>query len=150
MAQGDQLQDNSFSGAGADNLNSTLKGVVANLGQLVTNTATDGIVSALGALATATLGANIGTTTSPAFTNATVGTASVLIVAANSTRINIAFISPNPAAANMWIVPSTTTAVAGQGVLILPGGSVEFPSTCGWNAIATSGSSNMLTVLEWK
>lgn len=150
MPPNDQIQDNSFSGAGANDVNSTLKGVVQQLGALVTNTSTDGITSALGALATATLGANIGTTSSPAFTNATVGTSSLLVIAANSSRINIAFHSPNPAAANMWVVPSAATAVAGQGVLVLPGGTVLIPSTCAWNAIATSGSSNMLTVLEWK
>ena len=152
MGDSDQIQGNGLggSGAGADNVNSTLQGIVRNLGQLVTNTSTDGIVTALGSIATATLGANIGTTSSPAFTNATVGTASLLVVAANSSRLNIAFHSPNPSAANMWVVPSAATAVAGRGVLVLPGGTVLIPSTCGWNAIATSGSSNMLTVLEWK
>lgn len=145
----DQLiQDNGFSGAGANDVNNTLKSVVQQLGALATSTATDGVTTALGVLATATLGANIGTTTSPAFTNATVGTSSVLVIAANSSRLNIAFHSPNPSAPNMWVSPAT--AVAGQGVLVLPGGTVLIPSTCTWFAIATSGSSNALTVLEWK
>ena len=151
MGENDQIQGNglSGSGAGADNVNSTLQGIVRNLGQLVTNTSTVDITNALAALATATLGANIGSTNNPGVSIATVGTASLLVVAANSTRLTIAFHSPNPAAANMWVVPSNATAVAGRGVLVLPGGTVMFPSTCGWNAIATSGSANMLSVMEW-
>lgn len=146
----DPSQGDGFGGSGSNDLNNTLKGVVANLGQLVTSTSNVGIQDAIGALATATLGANTGTTSSPAFANATVGTTSLLVIAANSSRIRIAFHSPNPSAPNMWVVPSSATAVAGQGVLVLPGSTVLIPATCGWNAIATSGAANMLTVLEWK
>lgn len=139
-------------GASLSDLVSTLKGGVQNLGQLVQSlgTSSASVAAAVGALATATLGANLGGTSNPSATIVTnVGTSSLLVVAANSARINIAFHSPNPGGVNMWVVPSAATAVAGRGVLVLPGGTVRIPSTCGWNAIATSGSSNVLTILEW-
>lgn len=117
---------------------STGQGVVQNLSVLARN------------LVAATLGASLGgTTMSPTVTIASaVATASLFVVAANSTRINIMFHSPVSAGADIYVVPSTMTAVIGQGLLVKPGSSVMIPSTCGWNAIATTGS-QVLTIVEF-
>lgn len=125
-------------GGNITDLVSTQKGGVQNLGQLVKT------------LIPVTLGATPGGTTSPKVTIATaVGTTSALVIAANSSRLTISFHSPNPNGVNMWVVPSTFTAVVGQGILVLPGATVPLPSTCGWNAIATTGSANVLTIIEF-
>lgn len=128
-------------GGNLTDLVSTQKGGVQNIGQLV---------KLINTLIPATLGATPGGTTSPKVTIATaVGTTSALVIAANSARLTINFHSPNPNGNNMWVAPSTMTAVAGQGILVLPGATVPISSTCGWNAIATTGSANVLTIIEF-
>lgn len=139
-------------GASFADLISTLKGVVQNLGQVHSDITAlnSGIGTALGAVATATLGAALGSTNNPTATIVTnLSTTSLLVVSANSARVGITFHSPDPAGVNMWLAPSTITAVAGRGLLLTPGGSLNMPSTCGWNAIATTGSGNVLTILEF-
>lgn len=91
---------------------------------------------------------------SPVGSTVLVGTASVAAIAANISRRGIIFI--NPGTVNLYVCPSNQTAVIGQGVLILPGGQQTFlgdPSAnvafnSGWNAIAATGASNPLTILE--
>lgn len=131
---------------------STLKGVVNNLSELIKSngTLTLSLGTAIGRLATATLGGNLGGTTNPTATVVTnIGTASALVIAANSARLGITFHSPAPAAVDMWVVPQAITAVAGRGIRIVAGDRFTCPSTCGWNAIATTGSANVLTILEF-
>lgn len=76
------------------------------------------------------------------------------VIGPNASRRGIIFI--NSGTVTITVVPANQTAVAGQGVLVLPGGQVPFisdPSTnvafnCGWNAIAATGSNNPLEILE--
>ena len=92
--------------------------------------------------------------TSPVASVVSVGAASVAVIGANQNRRGIVFVNPTTNI-TFYVVPSNLTAVAGQGVIVLPGGQVPFisdPNTnisynCGWNGIA-SGGTGSLTVLE--
>lgn len=92
---------------------------------------------------------------SPNGTSVVVGTSSVAAIGYNQNRRGIIFINPS-ATVTLYVCPANQVAVAGQGVPILPQGQQTFisdPNTnvsfnCGWNAIAQSGGSNSLTVLE--
>ena len=92
--------------------------------------------------------------TSPNGTNVLVGAASILAIGPNISRRGVIFINPNLSGPILRVVPSNQTAVIGQGVPVLPGGQVSFINdglaqyTCGWNAIADSGSNNPLEILE--
>lgn len=107
-------------------------------------------MSNIGALVPATLGATpFAGIATPIMTIATaVATGSQLVIAAATARITIMFHSPVPGADDMWVVPSTIVAVAGRGILLQAGSTVIMPSTCGWNAIATTGS-QVLTIVEF-
>jgi|SRR5882672_366036 len=72
----------------------------------------------------------------------------------NQNRRGIIFI--NPGTIRITLVPANQTAVAGQGVIVLPNAQVAFYNNpdsnvqfnCGWNAIADTGSNNPLQILE--
>lgn len=91
---------------------------------------------------------------SPNGTNVLVSNASILVIGPSISRRGVVFINPNLNGPTIRVVPSNQTAVAGQGVPVLPGGQVPFINdglaqyTCGWNAIADSGSNNPLQILE--
>lgn len=80
----------------------------------------------------------------------------VSVIGFNQNRRGIVFMSPPTNTAKITLVPSNQTAVAGQGIVILPGAMVEFigdPNknvayNCGWNAICDAGSNVPLQVLE--
>ena len=92
--------------------------------------------------------------TSPNGSSVLVSGASITAIGPNITRRGIIFINPNLAGPTIRVVPANQTAVAGQGVPVLPGGQVEFVNdglrtfNCGWNTIADSGSNNPLQILE--
>lgn len=141
----------------AQNMSSIVVSAGTAVTQLTTiGTATVALGTALGTLNTAigtltivTLGASLGGTASPSMTIASaVSTTSALVVSANSTRVNIMFHSSSASAVDMWVTPSTITAVVGRGLLLRGGSTVMIPSTCGWNAITTTGTT-VLTVLEF-
>lgn len=97
------------------------------------------------------------TTPSPAaLTVPLVGLTSILVAPANDSRLGLYVF--NPGANNIWIAPSNiAAAVAGmgsvllfsqQGIMLGQPGAIP-PWTTGLNAIATSGSSNPLTIWEF-
>ena len=119
---------------------STQKGGVQNLGQFV-------------AFITAP-GQTLSSTTSPRATYYTaLSTASLQVAAASSTRRAIEFWNSNPSGQNIWIVPAALSAVINRGILIVPGGRYQVPTTMAansaFNAIAFTGSTNVLTVVEF-
>jgi hypothetical protein len=91
---------------------------------------------------------------SPNGTTVLVSGASILAIGPNITRRGVTFINPNLAGPIIRVCPANQTAVAGQGVPVLPGGQVSFLGSdlirysAGWNTIADSGSNNPLTILE--
>lgn len=93
--------------------------------------------------------------TSPNGTTALVGAASVTAIGANPNRRGLRFYNPGPTN-TIYICPANQVAVAGQGIPIVPGGGpVDFIGdgklinyNSGWNAIASGGSNNPLTILE--
>ena len=89
---------------------------------------------------------------SPAGSLALLGTSSISVIGFSQSRRGIIFI--NSGTVTITLVPSNQTAVAGQGVVVLPQGQVSFLGNdsitfnCGWNGIAESGSGNPLQILE--
>ena len=84
----------------------------------------------------------------------TLGTSSVQIIAANPNRRGILFHNPGPN--TVAVCPSNLNAIIGAGsMVILPGDEKRIMATgrirvnCAWKAIASTGSSNYLTVLEF-
>jgi hypothetical protein len=82
------------------------------------------------------------------------GTTQVQAIGQNLGRRGVTF--SNPSDQIIYVTPSNQAAVVGQGVPILPGAIVPFIGdgrlvayTCGWNAIAASGSNKPLMVLEF-
>jgi hypothetical protein len=135
------------SGSLFDLVNAT-KGVVRNLSQLNNSLATSAVATATLSVASAVLGMTIRGTASPApLTVVSVGTTSLLAIAANSARLGLIFHNPNPSGNNLWVT-NLSTAVANQGILVLPGDRVAIPSNCGWTAVAGTGSSNNLVIVE--
>ncbi len=126
--------------AGGDDLASITKGQVQNLGQLV-------------AWASAP-GQTLSSTSSPRATNLTaVTTTSVLAIATSALRRAIEFHSSDPVGnAYMWIMPGTT-AFARRGIPIVPGGRYQVNASMAanncWYAVASSGSTNSLSVVEF-
>lgn len=126
--------------SGADDVNSTLKGIVTNLGVLAQ-------------LASAP-GYTLSTATSPKATIVTtLSTSSLQVIAASTTRRAMTFFNPNPSGNNIWVVPANVSAVINQGILIVPGGDFPTPASvdnnAAWNAIAATGSTNVLTIIEF-
>lgn len=126
--------------AGGDDLATITKGQVQNIGQLA-------------AWASAP-GQTLSSTSSPRATNLTaVTTTSVLAIATSAVRRAIEFHSCDPTGnSNMWIMPGTTAFVR-RGILIVPGSRYEIGPTMAANncfyAVASSGSTNSLTVVEF-
>ena len=133
--------------AATDDLVSTQKGGVQNLGQIAV-----AIVTAVAQYIAP--GNTLSTATSPQATlYTTLSTASVQVLAASTTRRGLAFYNSNPSGNNIFIVPGTTAAVINQGIPLLPGGSWEVPATlaanAAFNAIAATASNNVLTIIEF-
>lgn len=92
--------------------------------------------------------------TSPVGALALLGTSSAQVIGANPARRGIVFINPTTTR-TYTLVPANQTAVAGQGVVVLPQAQVSFIGdgklinyNCGWNGIADGGSNNPLEILE--
>lgn len=92
---------------------------------------------------------------SPLGTNIlTNGTTQVTAIGQNLNRRGVAF--GNPSDVTIYVCPANQAAVVGQGTPIIAGAIVPFLGdgklinyTCGWNAIAASGSNKPLEVLEF-
>ena len=89
----------------------------------------------------------------PTTTYATVGTSSASVVGNDPQRRGIIFI--NPGSVTVYLTTNEQAAVVGKGIPVEPGAKVTFLGdasyirfTSGFNAIAASGSSNNLTILE--
>lgn len=126
--------------AGADDVNSTLQGIVRNLGQLAQ------IANAPGY--------TLSTATSPKATIVTtLSTASMQVIAASTVRRAMTFFNSNPSGQNIWVVPANVSAVINQGIPIAAGSSYATPASvdnnAAWNAIAATGSTNVLTIIEF-
>lgn len=133
--------------AATDDLVSTQKGGVQNLGQIAVAIAT-AVAQYLAP------GNTLSTTTSPRATNyTTLSTTSVQVIASSTTRRGIAFYNSNPSGNNIFITPSNLTAVINQGIPLLPGGAWEVSATlaanAAFNAIAATASNNVLTIIEF-
>lgn len=100
------------------------------------------------------------TTGSPRFTGASLGTASpTVVIAASTTRHGIIFHNVGGTASvylyqtGMTTVPTSTS--LGGSILILPGATLEMPSTvypninAGFSAFTNTGSSQPFTVVEF-
>lgn len=125
--------------AGNDDLSSITKGIVQNLSQLA-------------AWASAP-GQTLSSTSSPRASNLTaVTTTSILAIATSVMRRAIEFHSCDPANTNMWIMPGTTAFVR-RGIYLVPGGRYQINASMAANncfyAVASSGASNSLTVVEF-
>ena len=92
--------------------------------------------------------------TSPNGSSVLVSGASIQAIGANIVRRGVIFINSNLNGPTLRVVPGNQTAVAGQGVPVLPGSQVAFINdglaqyNCAWNTIADSGSDNPLQILE--
>lgn len=126
--------------ASQDDINSTLKGWVQNLG-----TITQWLTSP---------GQTLSSTTSPKATvYTTLSTSSVQVIGTSLVRRAIWFMNSNPAGNNIWVVPANLTAASNQGILLVPGDDRAIPPTlavnAAFNAIAATGSANILTIVEF-
>ena len=119
-----------------DDINSTLQNIARNLG-----------------------GSQVSTTSSPVSTPVNnLSTTAISVISTSFLRQGIIF--HNPGTASVYVYPTlastapTTTTVGGS-FLILPGGTLAFPSSlypninCGWSAFSGTGSSQALTVVEF-
>lgn len=133
----------SFTASGPGNISdlvSITKGQTQNIGQLA-------------AWATSP-GQTLSSTASPKATViATLGSTSTLAVASSTTRRGIEFHSSDPSGnTNIWVMPQTT-AVVKQGILLVPGARYQIgnalAANAGFSCIASSGSTNVLTIVEF-
>ena len=80
-------------------------------------------------------------------------TSSVQVIGSSVFRRGISFFNSNPSGNNMWVVPANLTAVANQGILLIAGANYQIPASlaanAAFNAIASTGSSNVLTIIEF-
>ena len=91
---------------------------------------------------------------SPTASIALVSTVSIQVIGSSIARRGVIFF--NPGTVTLYVTPGNIPAVIGQGVPILPGAQQPFINSsdniiqylCSWNAIAASGSNNVLTIFE--
>jgi len=133
-----------------DDVVSNLKNGVLNLSQFISGTTS----SILQAFAAPGRFATQGITSPVATLQTAIGTAAGLaIVPFRSTRRAIAFYNCNVTAASTIFITPLNTAVVGQSIGIAGGSSIIFTPdlgcNCGWTAIATTGTTNCLLILEF-
>jgi hypothetical protein len=133
------IDDRSAAGTDVTAVNSTLQLIARQLGDLSRNSLP---------------GNTLSTTASPQATVVTnLSTSSVQVIGSSTVRRGLSFFQPNPSGVNIWLMPGNLTAVANEGILLIPGSSwsvpTEFSSSAAWNAIAATGSSNVLTIVEF-
>lgn len=82
-----------------------------------------------------------------------IGMASVQVVPIDQKRRGIIF--SNPGSEIITLLPGAGPAVAGQGMLLLPGATLPFLGdgrllnyNCAWNAVAANGVSNPLSIVN--
>lgn len=89
-----------------------------------------------------------------ALTTPTVGGSSVQVASPNLQRAGLFVFNPS-ATVTLWVMPLGTAAVVGNGIAIQPQQWQMFgpPNTTQWtagmNAIASSGGSNVIVILEF-
>lgn len=124
--------------ASMDDILTAIKGATQNISQLV---------SAFGAP-----GRSVSSQTSPISTLQTVGTSALAVVSFNANRRGISFHNSDPTN-NSTIFLAPATIAIGQGLVLVPGQSVyisaDLGCNSGWTAIAGTGSSNKLMILEY-
>ena len=132
--------------ATVDDINSNLQNIARQLGNLF--------------FSISNVAPTITSSSSPvgtAINNLSSGLSQVL----GSSFIRHGLIFHNPGTSNVYVYPSTlTTGVGttslGGSFVIYPGGTLAFPSTmfpnvnCGWNAFVTGGTSQALTIVEFR
>ncbi|HEX4043275.1 MAG TPA: hypothetical protein VHY10_16375 [Xanthobacteraceae bacterium] len=93
---------------------------------------------------------------SPLWTDASVNSTGTppTVIAANQTRRGLMF--ANPGNVTIYVAPANGNPLAiGHGIPVLPQGAPlfiaqgDFQVNCAWQAIAASGSGNVLTILEF-
>jgi hypothetical protein len=88
----------------------------------------------------------------PAGTFPMVGMTAAQVIGPNPNRLSLFF--ANPGTQIIYLAPLGPPIVAGQGLPLYPDDTLSFVAdgnfriTCGWQAVAGSGTSNNLTVLE--
>lgn len=127
--------------AALDDLVSTIKGGVTNLGSFVVQAMSPGV--------------SLSTTVSPTVTMVTTigSSASAQVIAANKSRRHIEFYNPVAASSTVFLMPANLSAANNQGIPI-GGGSSYIPQTwlnvtCAWNAISSTSGTSVLTVVEF-
>jgi hypothetical protein len=127
--------------ASTDDILTAIRGAVQNLSNLT--------------YATGAAGRFTSSAISPIATMTTVGTSALTIVAANPSRRAISFHSCDPTGnTTIWLLPGVATAITAQGgVVLVPGQDYVIDqglgSNAAWQAIAGTGSSNNLLILEY-
>ena len=125
--------------ASLDDVLSGIKGATQNIGELVAATQAPGLQGAR-------------TQTSPVASYLSVGTSAIQVIGFRSTRRAISFHnSGGSTGTTIWLAPNSIA--TGQGLFLAAGSSVfitpDLGCTCGWTAIAGTGSSNGLMILEY-
>lgn len=126
--------------AGVDDLVTALKGGLQTIGQFVAQQIAPGMT--------------LSSVVSPTMTVVTtLTTASLAVIGPSTVRRGMIFHNPTPAGVNYWLSPTGTAAVANRGILLVPGDHFLIGPTlspgAGWNAIAASGSGNVIVILEY-
>lgn len=94
------------------------------------------------------------TNPSPIGTYPVVGTSAAQVIGANPVRRGIIFANPSNSVI-LYLAPVGTVIAAGVGVPLLPGAVFQIMAdenvqvNCAWQAVAASGASNNLTILEF-
>jgi hypothetical protein len=130
-----------------DDVVSNIKNGVLNLSQFVSGT-TSSILQAFAAP-----GRFAQNGTSPVATLQTaIGTSGLLIVPFRASRRAISFFNSNTSNTTIWVSPLAMS-TAGLGVPIAAGSSYtitpDLCSNCGWTAIAATGTTNTMLILEF-
>ena len=125
--------------ASLDDVLSGIKGATQNIGELVAATQAPGLQGARNQ-------------TSPFATYASVGTSAVQVINFRATRRAISFHNGGGTTnTTIWLAPDSIA--TGQGINLAAGSSLfitpDLGCTCGWTAIAGTGSSNQLMILEY-
>lgn len=124
----------------AEDVVSTLQGVVRNLG--------------VEAQALQAPGQTLATVTSPTATViTTLSTSSVQVIGSSSIRRGLTFVNSVLGATAVWIIPGNATATTSHGIPLAGGSSyatdVALRNTAAWNAAAQTATGNVLTIIEF-
>jgi hypothetical protein len=133
--------------ASTDDINSTLQGIVRNLGLEAQ------FFSTLLAIALAP-GQSLSTVTSPSATVVTaLSTSSLQVIGSSSVRRGILFVNSVVGGTTIWLIPANATATTSRGIPLSGGSSYStdafLRNTAAWNAASQTSSGNALTIIEF-